>query len=161
VKKASASRKARSGGAELIEFALLMVPIFLMTFMILDLSMVIFIRCTFQNAVRDGVRYAITGANSTGPGQDDSIKAVVKTDALGFLNGTTAAATMHVHWIDPVTGAVANNSMGNIVEVSVEAYKYSPLAPYLRLGYPLNVWARAYDVMQYVPGTLPSITKVE
>ena len=160
MKKASASRKTRSGGAEIVEFALLMVPVFLMTFLILDLSMVIFLRCTFQHAVRDGVRYAITGANSPGPGQDDSIKAVVKTDALGFLNGT-AASKMHVHWIDPVTGAVADNSMGNIVEVSVEAYQYSAMAPYLRLGFPVKIWARAYDIMQYVPGTLPPITNVE
>lgn len=159
MKKASASRKARSGGAEIVEFALLMVPVFLLTFMILDVSMVIFIRCTFQNAVRDGVRYAITGANSPGPGQDDSIKALVKKDALGFLNGKES--TMHVHWIDPSSGAVANNSMGNIVEVSVEAYTHSPLAPYLRLGFPVNIWARAYDVMQFVPGTLPPITHLE
>ena len=163
--KASASRKARSGGSEIIEFALLMVPAFLLTFMILDVSMVIFLRCTFQHAVREGVRYAITGAyNPAAPaghnGQDDAIKAVVQTSALGFLNGT-AAATIHVHWIDPVTGAVADNSMGNIVEVSVEAYSHSALAPYLRLGFPVRIWARAYDIMQFVPGTKPPLTNVE
>lgn len=123
--------------------------------------MVLFLRSTFQSAVREGVRYAITGANSPGPGQDDSIKAVVKVNALGFLNGATAASKIHVHWIDPVTGAVANNSMGNLVEVSVEAYQYSELAPYLRLGFPVKVWARAYDVMQFIPGTLPPITNLE
>lgn len=144
----------------MIEFCLLMVPILGITFLTLDLSMVLFLRGTFQHAVREGVRYAITGANTPGPGQDDSIKAVVKKNALGFLNGT-ASSKIHVHWMDPVSGAVANNSWGNIVAVTVEGYQYSALAPYLRVGFPVRIWARAYDIMEFVPGTLPPITNLE
>jgi hypothetical protein len=145
----------------MIEVCLIVVPLFGLTFLLLDLSMVIFERSTFQHAVREGVRYAITGANSPGPCQDDSIKSVVKQDALGFLSGATTSQTIHVHWINPVDGTVANNNFGNIVEVSVENYQYGPLAPYRRLGFPATIWARAYDMMEALPGGLPCITKLE
>jgi len=160
-------RRRSQRGAELLEASLVIVPLFGLTFLALDLSMVIFLRSTFQQAVREGVRYAITGQNTTGPCQDDSIKAVVQQYALGFLKSTVSgqytgpAATIHVHWINPVTGNVANNAAGNIIDVSVEDYVYGPLAPYQRLNMPAQLWARAYDVMQVVPGGLPCITKLE
>jgi len=150
-----------------LEASLVIVPLFGLTFLALDVSMVLFLRSTFQQAVREGVRYAITGQNSPGPCQDDSIKAVVQQYALGFLKTTTPgqyagpAATIHVHWINPVNGNVANNAAGNIIDVSVEGYVYGPMAPYQRLNMPAQLWARAYDVMQTVPGGLPCLTKLE
>ena len=155
------SRKSSQRGAEIIEVTLIAVPLFGLTFLLLDLSMAICLRSTFQHAVREGVRYAITGANDTGPCQDDSIKAVGKKNALGFLNSSAASAKIHVRFIDPVDGTVATNSYGNIVEVSVEAYQYAPLAPYQRLNFPLNIWARAYDMMEALPGARPCITTAE
>jgi Flp pilus assembly protein TadG len=162
------SRREGQRGAELLEVALIIVPLFGLMFLLLDLAMVIFERSTFQQAVREGVRFAITGQNNTGPCVDDSIKAVAQQYALGFLKNTGTApqylgpsATLHVHWINPVTGGVANNAAGNIVEVSVEAYTYGPMAPYQRLGMPAQLWARAYDVMQANPGGLPCISHSE
>ena len=155
------SRRSAQRGAQLVEVSLIAVMLFGLTFLILDLSMAIFLRSTFQHAVREGVRYAITGQNSPGPCQDDSIKNVVKSDALGFLTTTSGAATLHVHWINPVDGTVANNAFGNIVEVSVEGYVYKPMAPYMRMNSPLTMWARAYDMMESLPGALPCITKLE
>src|SRR5262249_32220282 len=111
--------------------------------------------------VRTGVRYAITGQNTTGPCQDDSIKSVVKKNALGFLNNTPASSTIHVRWINPISGGQGNNAVGNIVEVSVDGYNYGPLAPFRRLNFPLKIWARAYDVMEAVPAGLPCITTLE
>ena len=73
----SGRRQRGRRGAEVLEAALIIVPLFGILFLLLDLSMVIFIRSIFQHAVREGVRYAITGANDTGPCQHDSIKAVV------------------------------------------------------------------------------------
>src|ERR1700724_1764216 len=104
------SRNAGRRGAELVEVSLILVPLLGLTFLLLDISMIIFQRSTFQHAAREGVRYAITGANDTGPCQDDSIKAVVKKNAVGFLSSTVAAATIHVHFINPVNGAIANNA---------------------------------------------------
>jgi Flp pilus assembly protein TadG len=155
-------RKRASGcrGAEILEVALIIVPLFGMLFLLLDLSMVIFLRSTFQHAVREGVRYGITGANDTGPCQDDSIKAVVKRSAIGFLNSSGNASKIHVHFTSPVNGAVTDNGPGNIIQVSVEAYQFSPLAPFQRSGKPY-IWARAYDVMEPYPGTHPCRTVIE
>jgi hypothetical protein len=152
-------RRSSQSGAELLEVSLIAVPLLGLIFLLLDISVVIFLRSTFQQAVREGVRYGITGANDTGPCQDDSIKAVVKKYAIGFLNGTNAS-TMHVHFMSPVTGAVSNNQPGNIIEVSVEAYKYLPWAPYWHVGGTF-MWARAYDVVEPYPGVAPCLTVSE
>jgi Flp pilus assembly protein TadG len=141
-----------------VEVAFVLVPLLGLTFLLLNLSMAICLRSTFQHAVREGVRYAITGQNSPGPCQDDSIKSYVKANAIGFLNSTTASSSLHVHWINPVNGTVTNNAGGNIVEVSVEAYKFSPWAPYSWLNTPVTMWARAYDVMEPIPLPLPCLT---
>jgi TadE-like protein len=157
----SEHRRRRQRGAEMLETALILGPLLGITFLLLDLSMVICLRSTFQHAVREGVRYAITGQNTPGPCQDDSIKALVKRNAIGFLNSPTATATMHVHWINPVDGTVSNNAAGQIVEVSVEGYQYFPLAPFQRLNLQPKIWARAYDLMETIPGGLPCITTIE
>jgi Flp pilus assembly protein TadG len=159
--KRDRSRRSGQRGAEMVELGFVVIPLFGMTFMLLDVSMVIFLRSTFQHAVREGVRYAITGQNTTGPCQDDSIKAVVKQNAAGFLNSTKGTTALHVHFISPVNGSVTNNAYGNIVEVSVESYSFGPLAAYLKASTPLQITARAYDMMEAMPGALPCITKVE
>jgi Flp pilus assembly protein TadG len=155
-------RKRSSGcrGAEIIEVALIIVPLFGLMFLLLDLSMVIFLRSTFQHAVREGVRYGITGANDTGPCQDDSVKAVVKRSAIGFLNSATASSKIHVHFSSPVDGSLTDNAPGNIIQVSVEAYQFNPLALFHRTGKPY-IWARAYDVMEPYPGPHPCLTVSE
>lgn len=145
----------------MIETMLILGPLLGITFLLLDLAMVISLRSTFQHAVREGVRYAITGQNSPGPCQDDSIKAVVKQNAAGFLSSPAATATLHVHFIDPVSGAVSDNSNGQIVEVSVEGYQYTQLAPFQRINLAPKIWARAFDLMEPVPGALPCITNLE
>ena len=152
------SRRMRQRGSEPVEVSLVIVPMLLMTFLMLDLSMVIFVRTTMQEAVREGARYAITGQNTTGPCQDDSIKAVVKASALGFLNPAAAAATIHVQFINPSTGGQGTNAQGNIVNVKIEGYKYATLAPFQRLNFPLYVFATASDLIEPNSGAPPCLT---
>lgn len=154
-------RNKRRRGAQMVEVALIVVPLFGLTFLCLDVSMVVFLRSTFQHAVREGVRFGITGYTSSPTiCQDDAIKAVVKKNAIGFLNNPPASNTIHVHFMSPVDGSVSTNSLGQIIEVSVEAYRYGPLAPYQRTGSPM-IWARAYDVVEPYQGAKPCITTVE
>ncbi len=152
------SRRIRERGSEPVEATLVIVPMLLITFLLLDLSMVIFLRTTMQEAVREGVRYAITGQNSPGPCQDDSIKSIVKTHALGFLKNSPASGTIHVQFVDSSTGGQGTNAYGNIVNVKIEAYKYSALAPFQRLNYPLYIYAVASDVMEPLTGASPCLT---
>jgi hypothetical protein len=62
--------------------------------------------------------------------------------------------------MSPVNGAVTDNAPGNIIEVSVEGYQYTPLALFQRTGAP-QITARAYDVMEPYPGNRPCITVAE
>jgi hypothetical protein len=150
--------KRGNSGAQVLESSLVLVPLLLMTFLMVDLSMVLFVRTTMQEAVREGVRYAITGANSPGPCQDDSIKAVVKTHALGFLGPAASAATLHVQFVNPVTGGQGSNAPGQIVNVKIEGYKYTPMAPFQRLNYFLYVYATASDLVEPYSGAAPCLT---
>jgi hypothetical protein len=158
--KSGDKRKSSCRGAELIEVALIIVPLFGMMFLLVDISMVLFLRSTFQHAVREGVRYGITGANDTGPCQDDSIKTIVKQRSLGFLNSAANTAKIHVHFTSPVSGNKSDNGPGNIIQVSIEAYQFIPFAPYQHSGKPY-LWARAFDVMEPYPGTHPCLTLSE
>jgi Flp pilus assembly protein TadG len=144
-----------------VEVSLVLAPLLGITFLLLNVSVAIFLRSTLQHAVREGVRYAITGQNNPGPCQDDSIKTFVRNNSAGFLNSTAASNSIHVHFIDPVNGNVTTNAGGNIVEVSVEGYQFNPWAPYMSMKSPVNIWARAYDVMEPVPAPLACITKSE
>lgn len=153
-------RVRRRKGAQLIEATLISTLLFGLTFLLLDLSMAVFLRSTFQHAVREGVRLGVTGYAAPSTCQDDTIKANVKKNALGFLNSTSAASKIHVHFMDPTTGAMSGNRPGQVIEVSVEGYTFTPLAPFKRSGAP-QLWARAYDVMESYPGSAPCLTVAE
>ncbi len=146
------------GGSEPVEATLILIPLLLLTFLMLDLSMVIFLRTTMQEAVREGTRFGITGQNSPGPCQDDSIKSVVKTYALGFLKSTSAAASIHVQFVNPNTGGQGNNAPGQILNVKIEGYQYKALAPFQRLNYPMYIFATASDLIEPYSGAAPCLT---
>ncbi|HUB81258.1 MAG TPA: TadE family protein [Bryobacteraceae bacterium] len=141
-----------------MEATLVIIPLLLMTFLMLDLSMVIFVRTTLQEAVREGDRYAITGQNEVGPCQDDSIKWVVKKYALGFLNTTSGASSIHVQFVNPDTGGQGTNTYGNIVNVKIEGYKYKVLAPFENFNSSIYVFAEASDMMEPISGAAPCLT---
>jgi len=151
-------RKSGERGSQVLEATLVFVPMMLMTFLMVDLSMVIFLRTTMQEAARVGARYAITGQNTTGPCQDDSIKTVVKAHAAGYLGSVAGAAAVHVQFINPITGGQGANAPGQIVNVKVENYKYNPMAPFQRLGYFLYVNAMASDVIEPYSGAAPCLS---
>lgn len=123
----------------------------------LDFGFAIFLKSTFQHAVREGARYAVTSRTDEGLGQDGSIKAVVQRNAMGFLNGAAGATKIHIRYYVP--GSLVetqSNAGGNIVEVSVEGYTWSWMAPLMRNSLPaLTVGARSSDRMEPSPGGVP------
>jgi len=124
---------------------------------IIDFSFGIFLRATLQHAVREGVRYAVTSRTEPNLGHDASIRQVVQRNAMGFLNGTEGASRIHIRYFTPGTlTETQDNSGGNIVEVSVEGYTWSWMAPLLRSNVsPLTITARASDRMEASPGGIP------
>jgi Flp pilus assembly protein TadG len=135
----------------MLEFGLVFVPLFAIIFAISDFSMAIFMRATLQQAVREGVRYAVTYQTMSGLCQDASIK----TASSGFLTSANDAI-IFVRYHAPndlttvVTGA-GSNAAGNIVEVSVEGYSYSWMAPIARSNTPLSITVTAADRNESLP----------
>ncbi|MEZ5355991.1 MAG: TadE/TadG family type IV pilus assembly protein [Bryobacteraceae bacterium] len=150
------TKTRRRRGNALIEMSLMIVPLFGLLFGIVDFGFAIFIRSTLQHSVREGVRYAVTYQIQPGLCQDDSIKETVKTQAIGFLTPAQHANKIQIRYYDPLTFnevlAPQGNSPGNIVEVAVEGYQYSWLAPLFWSASPLSINVRASDRMEGLPG---------
>lgn len=145
----SENRKRRQKGAEVVEFGLTVIPLFGFIFLILDVSWMIFAQVTLQSAVRQGVRYAVTGQVMSGKGQDASIKTVVQNAAVGFLAGTAGANQIAINYYLPNTMAsTTSNAGGNIVEVSIQGFALSPFGPILHSGSPIAISAVASDIVE-------------
>jgi Flp pilus assembly protein TadG len=138
-----------------VETALVLLPFLSLFFALFDFGMAIFVRNTFQHAVREGVRYAVTyqTACGCGSGHDSSIKAAVQQQAMGFLNGAANEDKIKIRYYDPATlSEVASNAPGNIVEVSVEDYTWGLIAPMMGHMNPIPLTVRASDRMESLPG---------
>jgi Flp pilus assembly protein TadG len=150
-------RRKQQKGAELVEFTLVMIPMFGILFLTLDLAWMLFARATLQYAVREGVRYAVTGQTMTGLGQDDSIRTVVQQSSMGILSGSGGASKIAITYFDPNANlaATASNAGGNVVQVSANGVSVFPMAPLFRSGSPLSMTAVSSDVVESSPGGIP------
>ena len=95
------ARSGRQKGAELVEFTLIMIPMFGILFLTIDLAWMLFARATIQYAVREGCRYAVTGQSMSGMGQDASIRTVVQQNSMGILSGASGASKITISYLDP------------------------------------------------------------
>jgi Flp pilus assembly protein TadG len=147
----------REAGAELVEFSLVMIPMFSILFLVVDLAWMLFARATLQYAVREGVRYAVTGQTMTGMGQDNSIKTVVQEYSLGLLAGSHGASLIVISYFDPNNNlaSTSSNAGGNVVQVSVSGLAVLPMAPLFRSGSALSLSAVSSDVVESSPGGIP------
>lgn len=148
----SASRRKRQRGMGWVETALIYTPFFALFCGIFDFGMAIFLRNTFQHAVREGVRYAVTYQTLPSMGHDDSIKTVVQNNAMGFLGGGNSSM-IKIRYYNPTTLVeTASNSPGNVVEVSVEGYTWGMVTPFLANLNPIPLSVVASDRMESLPG---------
>ncbi len=140
-------------GSQFVEAGLMLVPFLALAFLVIDAGWAVFIKATLQHAVREGTRYAITGQTENGLGQSDSIEAVVKQYALGLLDGAQAN-TLTINCWKPADAkpnpadATQCNVGGNVVEVSVQGYTITPLAPLLRSSDPVVFTVSAADIVE-------------
>jgi Flp pilus assembly protein TadG len=157
-KSIAANRKRNQRGSEILEFGLTCLPLFGFIFLTLDVSWMIFAQVTLQSAVRDGVRYAVTGQTLGGMGQDASIRTVVQNSAVGFLAGTTGASQIAINYYLPSNlTETQSNAGGNIVEVSIIGFALSPLGPILHSGSAVAISARSSDIVEPPANGIPPI----
>lgn len=161
--KRSVSRSRTQGGSAIVEAALIFLPMMALFFAMIDFPVAIFIQNTVREAVREGVRYAITqetGAN----GQDAAIKAVVESYSDGFITDaliTAGKATFSITYYNGTTLAnagtgVGSNAQGNICVISASV-QHAWMAPVWQSTGLLSFSASSSDVMEAPPlGVLPS-----
>ena len=141
-------------GSQMVEAALAMIAFFGLMYLAIDTGWGLFVKATLQHAVAEGVRYAITGQTSGGNGQIASIESVVQTQAMGLLD--SQLGTLSVQFYNPVTLAQTNSNLsGNVVEVSIQNYQLTPLAPLLYSNAPISITVQATDILEPSPGGVP------
>lgn len=152
---------------------LVLLPTMALISMFADLSIALFSWSTIQTAVREGARFAITYQTNVviGQGQDANIKKVVENNSMGLVSATANPNKIFINYYvqNASTGtitATTDNAPGNIVEVSVQGYPLSWLAPIsgtlvnpTRSNNPASISAYSSDVMGSYPAGASSVAR--
>lgn len=166
----SSRRRRKSGGNSLVEGAFTILPTFALIIGFVDFGLMFFRWETLQNAVREGVRYAVTfqtskDENNQPMGQAASIKQVVQKHAMGLVKASDPN-TIFVNYYTkeaPTTPVSSGGNVpGNIVEVRIESPMYSWILPLsgsysaqsgsaYRYSTPLQFKVSAYDILGGLP----------
>jgi Flp pilus assembly protein TadG len=162
-KKSSSERRRRQKGSAVVEAALVLLSMMALFFAMIDIPLGIFIQNSLREAVREGVRFAIT--QQTGPnGQDAAVKAVVESYSMGFLSDaaiSAGTAAFSITYYNGTTLANAgtgagSNAQGNICVVSASV-QHSWIAPVWQGTGALTFSASSSDMMEAPPnGILPT-----
>ncbi len=160
-KPKSLTRSRTQTGSAVLEGALVLLPLMAIFFAMIDVPFAIFKQNTLREAVREGVRFAITQQTGSG-GQDAAIKTVVKNYSMGFLNDADISAGKSTFTITYYDGAslsavngVGSNAQGNICVITSSVQHYW-IAPVWRGTGALVFNASSSDVMEAPPnGILP------
>jgi Flp pilus assembly protein TadG len=148
---ASRKRKESQRGNTLLEATAILLLMFGLMFLVVDLSLALFTKATLQQAVQAGVRFAVTDRVGSGNTYlNDSIVQVVQQNAMGMLNGQNGACKISIRYLNPVTGQPDNGTGGDVVQVSVTGYNYTPIG-ILKSASPIQITASSSDVMEACP----------
>jgi Flp pilus assembly protein TadG len=118
-----------------------------------DIAWAIFARATLQNAVREGVRFAVTGQilpgnTCLGP----SVQQYVAQNSFGFIPTSQASQYIKVSYYSPVNLAPVTGpggpAGGNVVQVSAGDINVRAFGPLWHSVSPIPVSATASDVME-------------
>jgi len=144
------ARRRRERGSQTVEAGLITLIMFALIFLLMDISLSLFIKTTLQEAARDGVHFAATEQLLTGDHyMNDSINQVVRASAMGFI--TNPGCQVTITYQDPYGGTTTTPGSGDIVQVSITGYQYTPLGAILKSSAPISISVAAADVMEQCP----------
>jgi hypothetical protein len=121
-----------------------------------DVAWSIFARATLQHAVREGVRFAVTGQILAGNScLGSSVQQVVAQNSFGFILKSKASTYVAVNYyspidLSPITGA-GGPAGGNVIQVSVNSVLIRSFGPLWHGASPIPISAIASDVMESPP----------
>jgi hypothetical protein len=121
-----------------------------------DIAWAIFARATLQNAVREGVRFAVTGQVLSGTScLGSSIQQVVAQNSFGFIPASKASQYVTVSYYSPTNLAAITGgggpAGGNVVQVSAGGIGIHAFGPLWHGASPITISATASDVMESPP----------
>jgi Flp pilus assembly protein TadG len=154
----SIRRRRRQSGNAIVESALIILPLFAVGFAMMDYAVALFIQNTLREAVREGIRFAITQQTGSS-GQDAAIKAQVEKYSMGFLNDTditNGVSTFSIQYYDQNLNAVTgvnSNAEGNICVISASINR-KWMAPLWQGTGLINFAASSSDVMEPPPNNI-------
>jgi Flp pilus assembly protein TadG len=139
---------------------MILLPLMALLLLTVDVAWSIFARATLQNAVREGVRFAVTGQIL--PGNTclgSSVQQVVSQNSFGFVPANQASNYVTVSYYSPtnlsaITGA-AGPAGGNVVQVSINGVSVRSFGPLWRSLSPIPLSVIASDVMESAPNGVP------
>ncbi|HXM44360.1 MAG TPA: TadE/TadG family type IV pilus assembly protein [Bryobacteraceae bacterium] len=148
---ASQARKDSQRGNAMLETSAIILLLLGLLFLVVDLSLALFTKATLQEAVKAGVRFAVTDQLASGQSyMNDSIVQVVQQNAMGMLNGSNGACKIAINYYNPTTGAASTGTGGDVIEVSVTGYSYTPIG-ILKSASPISITASSSDVLESCP----------
>lgn len=137
-------------GQSMVEFALTFLLFISMVLGFGQMGLTLWIKTTLHHAVREGARYAITGATKGSLGHDASIRQSVMVASGGLIKPAQADALIQIEYFDQNGLATADNAGGNTLMLSVRQYPIPWLvaAPLSPLGDGLTVTVSAVDRLE-------------
>ncbi len=147
----SPRRAARQRGSELLEGTFILIPMIAYIFLMLDLTLMVWVKGTLQFAVEAGLRHGV--ASRLWPGVSDpeeAIKQSVKWYSMGLLNGKNPdppdgdgkpyiEKVQIDYWKRDSSGVFVrvdrppdSDIPGTILEVSVQDLEWGMIAPFMR-----------------------------
>ena len=142
--------RAGRRGQSMVEFALTFLLFLSMVLGFGQMGLTLWIKTTLHHAVREGVRYAITGATKGGLGHDASIRQRVMIASGGLIDSAVADSLITIEYFDQSGAATADNAGGNTIVLSVKEFPIPWLvaAPISPVGDGLNVTVSAVDRLE-------------
>ncbi len=143
-------RRGGRSGQSMVEFALTFLLFISMVLGFGQMGLTLWIKTTLHHAVREGVRYAITGATKGALGHDASIRQKVVVASAGLIDPTDADTLIKIEYFDQNGAPTAENAGGNTLVLTVRDYPIPWLvaAPISPLGDGMTLSVNAVDRLE-------------
>jgi len=127
-------RLRQERGAELIEMALVLPLLFLVTFSIVDFGSMFYVYLALENGVSQATRYAVTGANPPGMTREDALRNAMRqaTPTLTLPDGYFAFDHLTPGGTVWQTGPGGEDDIGRVTVT----YPWTLMTPLIRPFFP-------------------------
>ena len=143
-------RRGGRSGQSMVEFALTFLLFISMVLGFGQMGLTLWIKTTLHHAVREGVRYAITGATKGALGHDASIRQKVMIASGGLIKPAQADSLIKIEYFDQSGAATTENAGGNTIVLRVQDFPIPWLvaAPISPVGDGISVSVSAVDRLE-------------